>query len=468
MTGISRWSLRTSLLAGVVGLTTAALLLVGAAGAVMLRAYLMAQLDEQLSAAATVVRQSTGLLPGTTEKPTDDTLRAYVSVTEFIIEVRKGDGATVRLASATRLPTTPLLDTADVSRSAPHTVAVPSGGRYRVVIVRSADATVLVGMSLTPVTNAVRRLIATAVVTSATVLVLLFFSARLLVKRRLRPLDEIAAAATALADGELDRRVPEPEPSDGSACTEMGRLSVAINGMLARIQAALGARAQSEQRMREFVADASHELRTPLTSIQGYLQLIRTGVVDLRERPDVLRRLEDESARMGALVTDLLYLARLDTEPALRREPVDLAALVGDAVADARAVEPDRPITVTAPGPAPVSGDADALRQVLANLLGNVRAHTPEGTAARIVLTTSPGRVRVTVADDGPGMSAEVATRAFERFWRADTSRPPTGGAGLGLAIAREAVQAHGGEVGIESAPGRGTTVWFELPRAGS
>jgi two-component system OmpR family sensor kinase len=279
--------------------------------------------------------------------------------------------------------------------------------------------------------------------------------ARLVVARRLRPLGEITAAATDLAGGHLDRRVPASAPPG----TEVGRLTAAVNGMLSRIQGEMRERERSEERMRSFVADASHELRTPVTSIQGYLQLVRCGVVDVRERPDVLRRLEEEASRMGSLVSSLLYLARLDASPAVARAPVDLVRLASDAVADESAVSPERALSLDAPASCVVTGDEGALRQVLANLLANVRAHTAPGTAATVRVTCGE-MARVEVADEGPGMDAEAAAHAFERFWRADPARSASGGAGLGLAIVADVVRAHGGSVGIDR-----STVWFTLPR---
>ncbi|GGL13847.1 hypothetical protein GCM10012284_55760 [Mangrovihabitans endophyticus] len=457
-----RFSLRSSLIAGVLALTAAALLLVSITGAVVLRAFLVHQVDEQLTAGAAVAAQSPEALQAT--RQSDRRLRTYVSVTEYLIEVRDPSGRTYRFDSSSPLPRHPLLDQDAAADGRPRTVT-SSGAEYRVISIAVGPDVVLIGMPLAPIRDAVTRLLLAAAVTSVTVLALLGLLGRLLVVRRLRPLDEIAAAATALADGDLERRVPVPT-GPGAARTEVGRLTVAINGMLARIQGALAARARSESRMREFVADASHELRTPVTSIKGYLQLVRSGVVDLRARPDVLRRLEQESERMGALVTDLLYLARLDAGPAPRTTRVDLAALIRDAVADARAVEPDRPIGTDLPASRTVDGDPDALRQVLANLLGNVRSHTPPGTPAHVALTGSGGAVRVTVTDEGPGLNPHQARHAFDRFWRADGSRSATGGAGLGLAIVAEAVRAHGGTAGIE--PGPGATVWFTIPAAGA
>jgi two-component system OmpR family sensor kinase len=461
VTGLPRRSLRRSLLAGVVGLTAAALLLAGAVGAVVLRAHLLDRTDEQLRAAAVLVQSRTALLTGAGEQGA--TLRSVVSVTDYLVEVRRPGAGTVRLLGGPPLPAQPLLDLARAEEPDPQTVEAPSG-RYRAVVVRDERATVLVALPLEPVRATVARQAAAAGVTALVVLALLAGLARGLVRHRLRPLDEIAAAATALAGGDLDRRVAAPAADGPAARTEVGRLSVAINGMLARIQAALADRERSERRMREFVADASHELRTPVTAIRGYLQLVRTGVVDLRERPDVLRRLEQEADRMGALVADLLYLARLDADPPPRAERLDLAAVVRDAVTDARAVEPDRPLEVRVPDRCDVTGDPGALHQAVANLLANVRAHTPRGTPARVTLTVADGRARVTVADDGPGMPGDAAAHAFDRFWRAEQARAATGGAGLGLAIVAGVARGHGGAAGISSAPGRGATVWFTVP----
>jgi two-component system OmpR family sensor kinase len=274
----------------------------------------------------------------------------------------------------------------------------------------------------------------------------------------MRPLDELTATATAIADGDLDRPLALEAPP---ARTEVGRLTAAVNGMLARIQAALAVRARSEQRMRDFVADASHELRTPLTAIRGYLQMLRHGMVGSEDRPEVLRRADEEATRMGTLIDELLYLARLDAEPALRREPVDLTVVVRDCIADALAIQPGRRTTLHAPHTCVVTGDPDALHQVMTNLLANVRAHTPPETDVVVEVTIIDGSARVAVRDIGPGMSPELVGRAFDRF-----ARSGNGGSGLGLAIVAEIVRAHGGEVGIDSAPGRGTTVTLDLPRA--
>jgi two-component system OmpR family sensor kinase len=269
----------------------------------------------------------------------------------------------------------------------------------------------------------------------------------------------------------------------GDDRTEVGRLSTALNGMLARIESAFRAQQDSEEkargsaeRMRRFVADASHELRTPLTSIRGFAELYRQGAVgDPEEVRRLMQRIESEGARMGLLVEDLLLLARLDQQRPLVVVPVDLAEVAGDAVHDARAVQPDRPIELRLDESLTevpvVLGDEARLRQVVGNLVTNALTHTPQ--AARVTVTLAeepddPDTVVLRVSDEGPGLSDEDAERVFERFYRADTSRTrAAGGTGLGLAIVSSLVAAHGGRVELETAEGAGATFTVHLPRSG-
>jgi len=233
--------------------------------------------------------------------------------------------------------------------------------------------------------------------------------------------------------------------------------------MLAQIEAAFEERRASESRLRRFVADASHELRTPLTSIRGYAELFRRGA---DSRPEDLAksmsRIEAEASRMGVLVDDLLLLARLDQGRPLERDRVDLARIAEDATESARAIDAERPISLDVDGPVFVVGDEGRLRQVLDNLLDNTRFHTPKGTPVRVKITRADGELVLTVADEGPGLSPEAATRVFERFYRGDRTRSRgTGGAGLGLSIVSAIVEAHGGKVSATSSNGAGTT--FEV-----
>jgi two-component system, OmpR family, sensor kinase len=461
---VSRLPLRRSLLCGMVALTTVALAVAGLSSVLAMRSYLIQRTDEQLHLAGTLAAQRIGEQPA--REASDVTLRTVVSLSGYVIETRRDDGQLTRLSGPPDLPVGALLAQAptppdDGGVSRPATVRA---GAYRVVSARTAGATVVVGLPLLPVDQTVARLVLVEVVGGAAVLALLAGFAWLLLARGLSPLEQITATATAIARGELDRRVPASGDPRG-ARTEVGRLTLAVNGMLGHIESALAVRAESEQRMRDFIADASHELRTPLTSIRGYLQLLRRGMVTVESRPDVLRRADEEAGRMAALVDDLLYLARLDAEPALHHEPVDLSAVVRDAVADALTLQPARPTELAAPPHCWVRGDRDALRQVMANLLANVRVHTPATAPVAVRVEVAAGRARVRVSDAGPGLPPEIRDRVFQRFTRADTSR---GGSGLGLAIVAGIIAAHGGEVGLDSGDGAGTTVVFSVPTADS
>ena len=282
-----------------------------------------------------------------------------------------------------------------------------------------------------------------------------------LVKVGLRPLETMGTTAGAIAAGDLSRRV---EPADDS--TEIGKLGTSLNAMLSQIEAAFDERRASEERLRRFVGDASHELRTPITSIRGYAELFRRGA---SARPDDLARsmsrIEAEAERMGVLVDDLLLLARLDQGRPLDQKPVDLVAVVTDAVDAARAIDPDRVLDADLDGPATVVGDAGRLRQVIDNLLENAQVHTPSGTPTHVALRTAEdGGAVLTVADEGPGMDPEVASKAFERFYRGDPARArSTGGAGLGLAIVAAIVESHGGGVQVLDTD-VGTTIEVRFP----
>ncbi|MGH2929380.1 MAG: sensor histidine kinase [Solirubrobacteraceae bacterium] len=281
------------------------------------------------------------------------------------------------------------------------------------------------------------------------------------VRLGLRPLDRIAETAGEIAGGALQRRV-----SPAGTRTEIGRLGLALNAMLAKIEEAFAARRASEDRLRRFVADASHELRTPVASIRGYAELFRRGAA---AHPDdlamAMRRIEDEAGRMGRLVDDLLLLARLDEGRPLERQPVDLSQLALDAAADARATDSSRPIQTIVADDAIVIGDESRLRQVVANLVRNALVHTPPRTAIEISTAMAGDCALLSVADHGRGISPEIAGRVFERFYRADPARGrDTGSSGLGLSIVAAIVGAHGGSVSVGTTPGGGATFTVRLP----
>ncbi|HSH62458.1 MAG TPA: HAMP domain-containing sensor histidine kinase, partial [Acidimicrobiales bacterium] len=328
------------------------------------------------------------------------------------------------------------------------------------------DGALVVALPLREVQQTLRRLLVIEAVVTVAVLVLVGGVGFWVVRMGLRPLGQIEATAGAIAGGDLTRRIERDDER-----TEVGRLGRALNAMLGHIESAFAERTASEQRLRRFVADASHELRTPLTSIRGYAELFRRGA---SERPEdlstAMRRIEEESGRMGVLVEDLLLLARLDQGRSLTRSPVDLVQVASDAVADLRVVDPDRPVSLECgdlEGGAGVvvDGDESRLRQVAANLLSNARLHTPSGTPVHVRVRASHATAALEVADEGPGLPPEQSQRVFERFYRADPSRSrASGGSGLGLSIVAAIAGAHGGNATVESTPGRGATFRVELP----
>lgn len=341
---------------------------------------------------------------------------------------------------------------------------------WRAMTVRGPEGEVTtVAIDLSDVQSTVRALTWSQVGIGAAVLVVLGVVGYLVVHRSLRPLVEVEQTAAAIAAGQLDRRVPQRDPR-----TEVGRLSLALNGMLAQIQQALAASEASaaqargsEERMRRFITDASHELRTPLTTIRGFAELYRQGAAHDIEM--LMNRIESESSRMGVLVEDLLLLARLDAQRPLEHKRVDLLALATDAVHDAESIAPERSIAMEVfdgPGTPEVSGDEARLRQVLGNLMANALQHTPDTAGVTVRVGTVGDDAVLEVCDEGPGMSSDDANRVFERFYRTDTSRArASGGTGLGLSIVDSLVQAHGGNVRVTTTPGQGCRFTVSLPR---
>jgi two-component system, OmpR family, sensor kinase len=361
-----------------------------------------------------------------------------------------------------RIPVERVATVAEDGRSRLFTVGSDAGVRFRVLARPTQRGPVVVlALPLSDVDAAVDRLVRVETLATVAVLAVLGLVTWWVVRLGVRPVKRMTQTAVAIADGDLSQRVP-----DVVAGTEAGELGNALNTMLGRIEHAFAERGRSEARLRQFVADASHELRTPVTTIRGYAELYRTG--GLRgegELDTAMRRTEAEAVRMGSLVEDLLVLARLDQGRPLGREPVDLDVLARDAARDAAAVDPDHRVTAVTAGGVVVPGDADRLRQVVTNLVGNARVHTPPGTPVEVRTYREADRAVLEVTDSGPGMAPEVAERAFERFYRADPARSRhQGGSGLGLAIVKATVDVHGGAVSLRTAPGHGTTVRVELP----
>ncbi|SHN47760.1 sensor histidine kinase [Cryptosporangium aurantiacum] len=510
-----RWrelSLRARLLSLIVVLFAAGLLLTNEAVVAALRPPLVGRVDAQLRPiAATLSRLDPAAIEQfqrSADPPAQSLAQAPVAldlISQVWLVQLSADGEVVRTLRAGqeqgRTPDLPTLDTAAITRRAGEAFGLRAedGTGWRAIAVSGPDrGGWVVAASLDEVETTVDRVRVTGLAIGAGVLALLALLAVIAVRAGLRPLRRIEETAAAIAGGDLTRRIP----IDAGPRTEIGRLGEGLNGMLERIETAVAAQAASEARMRRFVADASHELRTPLAGIKGFAELHRLGR-DTAAAPGpaatgtgpggpaaggpggldptdlAMVRIEREATRLSHLVDDLLLLARLDSadpaaEPAdlgLRPAPMDLRALAADALADLRALAPDRPAEITGPGggpiaPAPAVGDEVRLRQVVSNLLGNAVAHTPAGTGVRIGVGTVDGRAVLEVADHGPGVPAELRDRVFERFYRADSSRTRDagGGAGLGLAIAQSVALAHGGRVTLAPTPGGGATFRLELP----
>ena len=340
-----------------------------------------------------------------------------------------------------------------------------SGVHYRVLAEPSLDqsGTTIIAIPLTDVSETLHRLFVVEALVILGILAALAALAWWVVRLGLRPLDRIAQTAGAIAAGDLSRRV-----TPANERTEVGRLGLALNAMLAQIEHAFREREASEKRLRQFLADASHELRTPLAAIRGYAELFRLGVAnDPEKAASSMQRIEDEAKRMGDLVENLLMLARLDQLPEIAREPVEISSLVADAAQDARVTAPDRRINLQIKGPATVMGDSGQLRQVVSNLVRNALVHTPAGTTVDLRVSEEGDEAVLEVRDYGKGLPAEDSDVLFERFWRADPGRGRgAAGAGLGLSIVRAVVAAHRGQVAAANAPGGGAIFTVRLPLA--
>ncbi|MFG2006531.1 sensor histidine kinase [Spirillospora sp. NPDC048911] len=476
------------LIAGTLVLVIAGLTIMGVAGVWVLRDYLLDRADDQLRTTANRVSEQIA------KQQNDPRPAIGVRVpSQMYTQVYTPDGQALPPDPASDQPTAaPKLPAKLKTRvNSPFTVHGTKGsrGQWRVLAQSMPGGSILVlGLSLDEVEKTVGQLVAIDMTVGLVVVAGLTVLGIWVVRVSLRPLRTIEMTAGAIAAGDLSRRVPEADPG-----TEVGRLGRSLNSMLAQIEAAFGARAESEaaarwseesarrseERMRQFVADASHELRTPLTAIRGFAEFYRQGAARSPEELDrLIGRIEDAAARMGLLVEDLLLLARLDRQRPVERRPVDILAVAADAVQEAKVVAPDRPIELSVrDGMAyQVLGDEPRLRQVLGNLLANALTHTPDDTPVEVRLLSGSlhGRPAVVceVADEGPGLSPEHAERVFERFYRVDPARTAIGhtgkdgGTGLGLAIVAALVAAHDGKVEVESTPGEGAVFRVLLPLA--
>lgn len=466
-------TLRTRILLTTVGLAAVGLMVAAAATYHFLGTFLTDRVDQQVRVAVAPIaaRLIAGdVLGGPPEAPvSDEARRAFLPDGSYgaVLDAEGGVleeatiGADGAEAARPELPTDPAA-LRELDGSVVEVPAVGGGTAFRLTALPLVDGRTLVAaIPLTEVEATLRQLLVIEAIVTLVVLSSLALAAAWLARRELRPLDRMAETADAIAAGDLAQRVSPDDPR-----TEVGRLGRALNGMLAQIEEAFAERSASEQRLRQFVADASHELRTPLTAIRGYAELFRRGAAS---RPDdlarTMREIEEASERMGRLVRELLLLARLDEGDTLAREPVDLTTLAARAIDTARLSEPTRSFELDASDEVFVDGDDVRLRRVVDNLLSNAIRHAPASSTVHVRVYATNGSAALEVADEGPGIAPEHADRVFERFYRSDGGRSrESGGSGLGLAIVKSIVEAHAGAISHHDRPGGGTVFRVSLP----
>ncbi len=460
-------TIASRLVVGVVGLVVVLVVAISAVTYVAVQAFLLNRLDEQL---ITTARQPVLRLVNDQNAVSAQTIWVtQLDQSGRVLDSLPPDGPGAhhmslsaadrqRLAQGDMTPST-------VTTTDGHTLRVVSESQPTVVV-----GVIVIGLSTSDVDRTVHQLFLLELAIGGAAVILAFVATSYGVRLSLRPLYRVTRTArdvTAELSPEgagLDRRVPV---TDAEADTEAGQLAESVNTLLGAVETQFAARVESEQRMRQFLADASHELRTPLTSIRGYAELSRmrrANGVDAAEA-DTLDRIEHEGTRMSRLVEDLLMLARSDQGAQPQREPVDIGELIDDAVDGARAAFPDRRIDVLAPTGVTVGGDHDQLLRVVRNLVTNAAVHTDPGGPIRVSGRAVGDEIVLQVDDSGPGLPPEEAAHVFERFWRADKARSRArGGTGLGLAIVASIVQAHGGTVRFDSTVETGSTVTVRLP----
>lgn len=472
-------SLRARLMLGLLALAAVGLLVADAISYAALRSYLFDRTDQQVQTAVQVVGRGLGApqviqggrgrftIPvpppppgGAPGSPPDLPPGIYG-------ELRNPQGKVVDETRTFGQPKPELPAKIPVSSSpgSPAVFTVPGTGpsdfRAAAYSPGPGAGTVVAAVSLQDVNQTLSHLRLIGGIVTAAVLAALAALAWWVIRIGLRPLERMQETANAIAGGDMSARV---ETTDER--TEVGRLGASLNSMLGQIERAFAEREASEERLRRFLADASHELRTPLTSIRGYAEAFRLGPArDPDELEKAMSRIEDEAARIGVLVDELLTLARLDEVRQRARRPVDLATVAAEACADARAANPGRIIELAAGSRAEVTGDQGQLHQVVANLLRNAVQHTPGGSPIDVSVSAGGRDVTLAVRDHGEGLPPGAAEHAFERFWRRErVRRSDDGGAGLGLAIVAAIAEAHGGRAVASDAPGGGAVFEVVLP----
>jgi two-component system OmpR family sensor kinase len=481
------WSLRSRLVLGVVFLTAIGFIFSSIVARQSLQSYLLQQVDSQLItlSSQTLPRViEAGIARDTddfeeehepghnrpTERPRTPLTRIPTSTSVTLLDstgaVTAALGGDYNIAPVTDYLAGFTPTQAAYYQGKPFTIETEGVDlRALALPLPNGEGTVIAAQSLGDLNKTVDRLTFLFLLIGLLLLLLMALAARIVIKIGMRPLEAVEVTAEQIASGDLSARMPESNPH-----TEVGRLVTSLNSMLSRIESSFAARAESENKLRRFVADASHELRTPLTAIRGFSELYRQGAVTGEEPTrELLGRIEGESKRMGSLVEDLLLLARLDQAREMESKPVNLVEIVESAVASARVAGPGHPVTFTPNTDELFTlGDEARIHQVVANLLANARAHTPAGTKIEVSIQHDSDGIRISVSDNGPGLSPEDQERIFERFYRADPARVRVDGegSGLGLSIVEAVMKAHGGTVSVDSELGKGATFTLFFPIA--
>lgn len=462
----------------IVGTVLAVTLAVGAFAVVQVKGRFTEQIDEELRTQSRGLAAALEIIDADALEQLAEQTPGGIGDQTYGITVVGGDGEVFSVPSGPPEDPDPVLDTSPRAVSAlrgsagdPLDLASADGSvQYRAMVSQLDDGgIVVVTRSLADREEAVRTVGGVLLFAGAVAAVLIVVTVSVVSGLVTRPLDAMIDTAEAIGEGDLTSRVPTEGVEDVS------RLATALNGMLDRLERAFADKEASEEALRRFVADASHELRTPLAAVLGYAELHQAGMAGSPEQVDrSMERIRAEGERMRLIVEELLTLARLDEGRPLEHADVDLVEIARLAVADAGAIEPGRPLTLTVPddgAPVVVPGDAMSLRQAVDNLLANARAHTPAGTPVTVTVSVAGDRGVVAVADEGPGLEPEVAAHVFDRFYRADRSRsrsaPGPGGSGLGLAIVAAIAEGHGGTATVASTPGHGSTFTLSLPTSG-
>ena len=470
-TPLSLWSLRNRLILASVVLASFAIIASDFAANAALRTYLISQVDDQLiniSSTSLNRLDRAGIAPLEADDKNSpfkilEPLRGVPTATSItLLDI---DGNLIgqvggELGGKNFAVTGMKIDEVSQYKNRPFTIEGKDGQpdiRALAQMLPTGMGSVIVADSLEKVDKTLSQLRFLFLILGLIALITIAMAARWIIALGLKPLEAVEDTAEAIASGDLSARLPAAKPD-----TEVGRLTTSLNTMLSRIEESFTARVESENKLRRFVADASHELRTPLTAIRGFAELHRQGAVVGEEKTkELINRFEKESVRMSSLVEDLLLLARLDQSRELAKEPVDLNTLITEAVASARAAGPNHPIEIKLEASEIfVLGDSQRIHQVIANLLANARAHTPNGTQISITAMQGVSETTIAVSDKGPGLSKADQDRIFERFYRADPSRVRNSGegSGLGLSIVDAVMKAHGGYVSVKSEIGQGAT----------